>query len=177
MNLALVVERQEDFDRAINLYESLLRVNPDHIMAKNNLASLLIDHREDQASHDRARKIASGFEDSKLPWFRDTYAWSSVKSGIYLQEAVQILKKIVKENEAVGIYHYHLGEAYRKTGDTNNVRSSLRKTIELEKPGSGAAKALKLVYQQSLRPFEIQASLARAGSRGQYTRQEKPTSG
>jgi tetratricopeptide (TPR) repeat protein len=151
MNLALVVERQEDFDRAINLYENLLRVNPDHILAKNNLASLLIDHREDQASHDRARKIASGFEDSKLPQFRDTYAWSSVKSGVYLQEAVQILKKIVKENEAVGVYHYHLGEAYRKTGDTNNAQSSLRKAIELEKPGSavavGAAKALKLVSQ------------------------------
>jgi len=151
INLALVVERQGDIDKAIDLYENLLQINPDLILVKNNLASLLTDHREDQASHDRARQIATELKDSKIPQFRDTYAWSSVRSGLYLQEALVILKQIVKENETVGLYHYHLGEAYRKTGNAFDARNALRKAIELEKPGStiavNAAESLELVSQ------------------------------
>jgi len=151
INLALVVERQEDFDKAIKLYEKLLQVNPDIILAKNNLASLLTDHREDDASHESARQNAAEFKNSRVPQFRDTYAWASVRSGLYLQEAVLILKKIVRENGTVGLYHYHLGEAYRQTGNTYDARNSLRKAIALEEPGStiavNAGKSLKLVSQ------------------------------
>ena len=151
MNLALVVERQGDFDRAIDLYEGLLQGNPDIIVARNNLASLLIDYRDDAASYARARELAAAFRDSKVPLLRDTYAWSSVKSGLYLEEAALILQRIVNENEGVGVYHYHLGEAYRKKGSSFDTRKHLRKAIELEGPGSPVAneaqKALKLLSQ------------------------------
>jgi putative PEP-CTERM system TPR-repeat lipoprotein len=151
MNLALIVERKNDVDRAIDLYEEVLLLNPGMILAKNNLASLLADHREDQASLARAREIASEFRDSKVPQFRDTYAWASVRSGLYLQEAIVILEKIVRDNETVGLYHYHLGEAFRKSGNKYEARNSLRKAIEVEKPGSrvavNATESLKLVSQ------------------------------
>ncbi len=151
IDLAIVFEKQEVFDKAIELYEGLLQVNSDLIIAKNNLASLLTDHREDEASHDRARQIAAEFRNSRVPQFRDTYAWASVRSGLYLQEAILILKKIVRENETVGAYRYHLGEAYRKSGNTYDARNSLRKAIALEEPGSSiainAGKSLKLVSQ------------------------------
>ena len=151
MNLALVVERQGDFDRAIDLYEGLLQGNPDIIVARNNLASLLIDYRDDAASYARARELAAAFRDSKVPLLRDTYAWSSVKSGLYLEEAALILQRIDNENEGVGVYHYHLGEAYRKKGSSFDTRKHLRKAIELEGPGSPVAneaqKALKLLSQ------------------------------
>jgi Flp pilus assembly protein TadD len=78
--------------------------------------------------------------DSRKPQFRDTYAWASVKAGANnLDEAVAILGEIVKENDNVGIYHYHLGEALRKKGDVNNARFHLNKVIELEKTGSRVA--------------------------------------
>ncbi|MDC1287799.1 tetratricopeptide repeat protein [Gammaproteobacteria bacterium] len=151
MNLALVVERQGDFERAIELYEGLLQKNPDIIVARNNLASLLIDYRDDAASHDRARDLAAEFRDSKVPVFRDTYAWTSVRSGLYLEEAALILQSIVRENEGVGIFHYHLGEAYRKTGSSFDSRKHLRRAVELERPGSPIAieaqKALDRVTQ------------------------------
>jgi len=151
MNLALVVERQGDFDRAIGLYEGLLQDNPDIIVARNNLASLLIDYRDDAASYERARELAADFRDAKVPLFRDTYAWISVRSGLYLEEAAVILQSIVKDNQDVGIYHYHLGEAYRKKGNSFNARKHLRKAIELENPDSPVAneaqKALKLLSQ------------------------------
>ena len=151
MNMALVVERQGDFDRAIELYEGLLQDNPDIIVARNNLASLLIDYRDDAASYERARELATAFRDAKVPMFRDTYAWASVRSDLYLEEAVIILQSIIKENEGVGVYHYHLGEAYRKKGSSFDARKHLRKAIELESPDSPVAneaqKALKLLSQ------------------------------
>ncbi|MCP4764903.1 MAG: hypothetical protein GY875_01385 [Gammaproteobacteria bacterium] len=79
--------------KAIELYEASIAAQPDLIVAKNNLASLLTDQRDDQASHDRAREIAAEFRDSKVSMFRDTYAWASVKSGLYHGEAVVLLKK------------------------------------------------------------------------------------
>ena len=151
MNLALVVERQGEFDRAIELYESLLQQNPEIIVAKNNLASLLIDHRDDAVSHERARELAGEFRNAKIPLFRDTYAWASVVSDMYLEEAVAILRSIVKENETVGIYHYHLGEANRKMGSSLDAHKHLRRAIELERPGSPvsieAQRALELLSQ------------------------------
>ena len=91
------------------------------------------------------------FRTSEIAQFRDTYAWASVKAGVNLDEAVTILEEIVKENEGVGVYHYHLGEAYRKKGDVNNAGIHLNKVIELEKPGSSLAvqarKSLQLVSQ------------------------------
>ncbi len=139
VNLASVYELQQKFDEAISVYEELLQENPDLIVAKNNLASMLTDHREDQASYDRARQLAAEFRTSKVFQFRDTYAWASVKAGVNLDEAVVILEEIVKENEDVGIYHYHLGEAFRKKGDVKNAKIHFDKVIELEKPGSRIA--------------------------------------
>ena len=149
VNQALVVQTQGKPDRAIELYEKLLSVNPDILVVKNNLASLLTDHRCDQASHERARALTDGFRDSKIPLFRDTYAWVSVRLGLYHEEAILILKGIVRENETVGGYHYHLDEAYRKNGNSFDARKHLRRAIELEDPESpvaiGAREALELV--------------------------------
>ncbi|MDC1287349.1 tetratricopeptide repeat protein [Gammaproteobacteria bacterium] len=149
INQALVVEAQGKLDRAILLYENLLKANPDALIARNNLASLLTDHRSDQASHERARVLAEVFRDSKIPLFRDTYAWASVRLGLYLEEAIAILNVVVRDNETVGIYHYHLGEAYRKNGNSFDARKHLRRAIELEDPESpvaiGAREALERV--------------------------------
>jgi tetratricopeptide (TPR) repeat protein len=149
INQALVVEKQGKIDRAIELYEKILEANPDVMIAKNNLASLLTDYRDDKASHERARELAAEFRDAKIPLFRDTYAWVSVKLDLYLEEAIAIFKSIIREDEDVGLYHYHLGEAYRKNGNSFDARKHLRRAIELENPESpiatDARKALDLV--------------------------------
>jgi tetratricopeptide (TPR) repeat protein len=136
LSLASVYETQKEFDKAIQLYENLLQKSPDLIVAKNNLASLLTDYRQDQESHDQARKIAVELRDSSVPQFRDTYAWAAVKSGNNLEEAIVILEGIVRENEQVAVYTYHLGEAYRRKGDTANAIAYLDKAAELAGPGS-----------------------------------------
>jgi tetratricopeptide (TPR) repeat protein len=147
MNLASVYERKGDFGKAIETYETLLDKNPNLVVAKNNLASLLTDYGGNQASLDRARNIAAEFRSSRIPQFRDTYAWASVKSGVNLEEAVMILEGIVKENEQVDVYNYHLGEAYRARGDSNNAVAYLTRAVNLARPNSDIADQAK----QSLR--------------------------
>ncbi len=151
VNLASIFELQRKYEKAINIYEELLQTNPDLIVAKNNLASLLTDHRQDLESFDRARRLTAEFRNSEVPQFRDTYAWASVRARTNFDQAVAILKGIVEENENVGVYRYHLGEALLIKGDIDNAKIHLNKAIELESEGSPIAtqarKSLQLVSE------------------------------
>jgi len=148
MNLASIYQIRQEFDKAIEVYESLLEKNPNLLVARNNLASLLTDYGEDQADLDKARNISVELRDSQIPQFRDTYAWASVKSGINVEEAIVILEGIVKDNDQVDVYSYHLGEAYRVKGETDNAIAYLKKATELAKPGSDIAIKAKQSLQQ-----------------------------
>ncbi|HKJ52559.1 MAG TPA: tetratricopeptide repeat protein [Gammaproteobacteria bacterium] len=148
MTLASIYEVQGRFDEAMLIYESLLEQKPDQLIAKNNLASLLTDNRDDQASLDRARTMAAEFKDSRIPQFRDTYAWAAVRSGINLEEAVVILERIVRDNDSVGVYKYHLGEAYRKKGDSENALAMLKQAAEQVTPGSDIADKIGAALEQ-----------------------------
>jgi len=138
MTLASILEKQLQFEKAIALYEKLLATEPDVLIAKNNLASLLTDHRTDEASLGKARNLASKSKNSKIPYFRDTYAWASLNAGASVEEAVVILEDIVEESEKTTVYNYHLGMAYLKQGDKAVASQYLLKAIEY----SGADTAL-----------------------------------
>ena len=148
MNLATIHQLQENFGAAIEIYEAMLAKNPQLIVARNNLASLLTDYAGDSASLDKARSLAAEFRDSKIPQFQDTYAWANVKSGKNLEEAVAILKKIVEEDDAVDVYNFHLGEAYRVKGDSENAKVYLTRAAGLAQPGSDVADKAKQSLQQ-----------------------------
>jgi tetratricopeptide (TPR) repeat protein len=143
MTLASIYELELRFDDAIAIYESLLDGNADVLVAKNNLASLLTDHRGDEASLERARTLSAVFRDSRVPQFRDTYAWALVRSNKNIEEAVAILKKIVKDNDSVGVYKFHLGEAYREMGEIENARSTLGLAMRQLTPESRLAEQAK----------------------------------
>ncbi len=139
MGVASTFEKQKEYGKAIEVYEALLLKHPDLPVAKNNLASLLTDQVGDQASLDRAVKLSASLKSSKIPQFRDTYAWASVLSGTNMEEAIVVLKNIVKKNADDGLYNFHLGEAFRRQGDTEKATSYLKKAIDLVQPGSDVA--------------------------------------
>jgi cellulose synthase operon protein C len=150
IHMAAIHEKYRNVDDAIDIYQAMVDKDDKAVVAKNNLANLLTEYRTDQASLDRARKIATDLRDSQIPQFRDTYAWASVKSGINLEEAIVILEGIVREYEKVDIYAYHLGEAYRRKGDTANAISYLQKAIKLAPPGSDISTRAQQALEQVL---------------------------
>jgi tetratricopeptide (TPR) repeat protein len=148
ISLATLYQKRGETDKAIAIYNNLLEGNPDLLVAKNNLASLLTDYSSDQDSLDRARTMSAELKASQIPQFRDTYAWAAVKSGINVEEAVVILEDIVKENSQVDVYNYHLGEAYLKKGDAEKALVYLKKAVELTDSESDiAVKANQSIMQ------------------------------
>ena len=136
MTLASVFEKTQRFDKSIELYETLLKENPELVVAKNNLASLLIDYKQDEISIYKALQMSSGFRDSEIPQLQDTYAWASVKAGENINYAIKILKRIVTENAEIPIYSYHLAEAYFQIGNNSRASQYLKQAIKYGGPDS-----------------------------------------
>jgi len=148
LKLASIYITQRAYAEAIEVYQALLEKNTEHIIAKNNLASLLIDHSTDKASLDEAVEIARELRDSKIPQFRDTYAWASVKANINIEEAILVLESIVRESNDTAIYNYHLGEAYFKKGDTSKAIHYLENAIKYSEADTDISDKASQTLQQ-----------------------------
>jgi len=61
------------------------------VVVANNLASLLTAHRTDDASLDRAYRIARRLRGIDVPAFQDTYGWIAHRRGDYA-EALDYLR-------------------------------------------------------------------------------------
>ncbi|MFN2121366.1 MAG: tetratricopeptide repeat protein, partial [Anaerolineales bacterium] len=70
LGLAGVYERKKDYDQALQLYEKVLAKNPDNLIAINNVAALLADHKSDEASLKRAKELATRLADAEQPALR-----------------------------------------------------------------------------------------------------------
>jgi tetratricopeptide (TPR) repeat protein len=115
----------------------------------NNLASLLADHRSDQASLDRAQSLAASLRQSPVPQFKDTLGWVTYLHGDY-KDAVPPLEDASRAIANRALVHYHLGMSYIGIGQ-----------------GEKASEQLKLALTQApdadLKP-KIEAALKKLGS-------------
>ncbi|KIC45493.1 hypothetical protein RA28_10445 [Ruegeria sp. ANG-S4] len=124
------LERLQDFDGAIELYEGLYADDSGNLIFANNLASLITTHRDDTTSLSRAYTIARRLRGSDVPAFQDTYGWIVFRRGNH-SEALDHLK-----NAAIGLpnnplVHYHLGEVYLALGRTDDAYRVLNKALTL----------------------------------------------
>ena len=90
--LAGLLEQAENYEGAISEYENVLSRQPGSMVATNNLASLLADHRTDKVSLQRAVSLAAGLRQSPVPQFVDTLGWLSYRQGDF-KTAVQLLER------------------------------------------------------------------------------------
>ena len=92
--MAEVLEQTDQYEAAINEYEYILNKQPGLMVAANNLASLLSDHRSDKASLERAQALAASLRETQIPQFKDTLGWISYRREDYVN-AVSLLEKAV----------------------------------------------------------------------------------
>ena len=101
----------------------------------NNLASLLSNHRSDEASIAQAQALAVVLRNSTLPHFNDTLGWLSYLRGDY-NTAVRLLEQAAETLPNLPEVRYHLGMSHRKGGDEPKALEHFRRADELEKgPG------------------------------------------
>jgi Flp pilus assembly protein TadD len=122
--LARLYESLGRYDDAIALYEGLLARNPQLPFAANNLAMLLVTHKTDQKSLDRARDLTAGFATSDQGTLLDTNGWVHFKRGEFAAALPALQRAAEKAPDAREI-RYHLGMAELQQGQTDRARSSL----------------------------------------------------
>jgi len=132
MKKAGLLELTQDIEGAIAVYEAVLEKNPQADVVINNLASLLSDFREDDASLKRAHELALRFKDSKIPQFKDTLGWTYFRMGD-AQTAEQMISEAVKAMPGEPGFRYHLGLIQESLGNKDAAREELTQALSLSK--------------------------------------------
>ena len=120
---------------AIAQYESILKDQPNSLLAINNLVSLILDNQSDKPSLDHAFSLAERLKSSPVPQFQDTYGWSQFKQGDS-KNAVATLEAAQAKAPKISALHYHLGMAYAATGDRDKAAEQFKTAFELEPDGT-----------------------------------------
>ncbi len=128
-------------DQARELYEKVLAKEPGSVIAKNNLASLLLDNFSGEEILQRVKVLVDGFENSKTPAFLDTAGWYHYMAG-NTPQALSLLKAAVAASPNEALFHYHLGMALLKDGQKAPAKEQLE--LALKRPNfKGAEEARK----------------------------------
>jgi tetratricopeptide (TPR) repeat protein len=136
-------EQAKRYDEAIAHYQELLAANPAIDVATNNLASLLLDYRQDAASHAKALELAKKLEASTNPAVLDTVGWAYYRNKDY-PKAVQFLERAVAGAGQVPLLRYHLGMAYLANNNPAGAKQELKQAVsqaKAEYPGLEEARA------------------------------------
>lgn len=133
--LASTYEQTGDYAKALATYDALLAKHPTIDIAVNNVVSLLLDHFNTAENIDRAVILAKRFERSDQPYYVDSYAWALINSGKN-EEALQLLRSVIKKMPDIPVFRYHLGTAYHKTNSKALAITELEAALKLgEKTG------------------------------------------
>jgi Flp pilus assembly protein TadD len=135
LSLARLFEAQGDFDGAIELYGRLYEAHPDSVVAANNFASTVADHRaDDPATLERAFSAAKRLRTSKVPHYRDTYGWLQYLRGNYNSALRSLIPaaEVLPDNPWV---RYHIGMTYAKLGKGAEARPHLEAALDLAGDG------------------------------------------
>ena len=146
LGLAAIQERQQQFDAAIATYESLLVKKPENVIATNNLAALLADHRTDEASLNKAKELAVKLAATNQPALLDTLGWVYYRLGEY-DQAAEILSGVVEKAPAVPVFRYHLGMTYYQQGDKRAAKEILSEAVAEDMKYEGVEEARR-VYKE-----------------------------
>ncbi len=147
MLLASARFEQGQIDLAMAAYETTLRLNPRNLLASNNLAVLLVDHKRDPASLQRAFALSRDFErDAPHPFFIDTLGWVRFKMG-QQEEAIRLMKQAVSKSPDMSVLNYHLGIACFQSGQRAEARTYLSRALKSSDPFEGRQEAEHVLAQ------------------------------
>lgn len=138
-------EAKKGWDSAKAMYQQALTLEPDHPLASNNLAAVMLDHGGNvDVAMALAQTARRGMPDN--PNAADTLGWAYYQKSIYdsaisqFQEALRLGEKRGDPDDAD--FHYHLGLAYQKKNNVTLARQQLEKAVKLSPNNADAKKAL-----------------------------------
>ncbi len=133
--LANIYESKNEYKKAIEIYRTMHKNKPKDLVVINNLASLLSDYGDDDDLQ-FAKTIAIKLESSNESVFLDTLGWVYYKLGDY-DKAVALISQVVKVSPEVNDFNFHLGMAYKMSGDKVQAKVYLEKSLANDKQFKG----------------------------------------
>lgn len=129
LQLALTHEALGDWRSAVPIYEAILKQDPNHLIALNNLAYRYADMGKDLDTAltyaQRAQQRAPTSDD-----VADTLAWVYIRKNLN-DTAISVLKPLIARQPRNPLFHYHLGLALLQKGDRTAARQSLQTALSL----------------------------------------------
>jgi predicted Zn-dependent protease len=128
--LGSLLEAAREPDAAVAVYEQVMANGGGNDFVATNLAILLLDHRQDAASHQRALELASRFAAGEQhPYARAALGWAYYHNSRF-GEAVQVLEQVNTTAPGNPQLLYYLGMAYLKAGNQAGARRELQRSVE-----------------------------------------------
>lgn len=127
---ASFLEQANDIDGAIGIYEALYAQNSENQVVANNLASLLVTYRTDEASVERATTVARRLRDAAFPPFQDTYGWLLYRQGRF-DQAVTYLEPAAQALQQDPIVQFHLAKTYLALGRHADAKAQFEAVLAL----------------------------------------------
>jgi len=145
LHLGALHERQGQFSLAEAAYEQALSINPDDMVAGNNLAMLLLERKGNTTrALDLARRLSARYPDSAA--VQDTLGWARFRRG-EISEAIAELRLAIRMRSDSALPRYHLGAALHAAGDRAGAEKELAKALDLASDFPGADDARKLLEE------------------------------
>lgn len=127
---ASLLEQDDDFEGAIEIYERLYEADSAQLIVANNLASLLSSVRTDEESLQRAEVIARRLRGTEFPPFQDTYGWIAYRLGNY-EEALQYLMPAAEALPEDALVQAHLGLALAAAQRRSEAQDVLTRALDI----------------------------------------------
>jgi tetratricopeptide (TPR) repeat protein len=128
MQIGLLMENTGKRDQAKPIYEQILKIEPDHFVALNNLAYIKAEEGTDLdqalAMAQRAlQKYPSAYEIS------DTLGWIYIKKNLS-EDAVRVFSELVRNVPNNPTFRYHYAMALQQKGDKPRARKELEEALK-----------------------------------------------
>jgi len=131
--LAMALGSADRWPEARQVYEAIVKIDPNNGLALNNLAFGLAEHNGDldQAltMAQQAKRILPAMAEVS-----DTLAWIYLKKNLP-DQALPLLQEIVTKNPGRPTFHYHLGLAMAQKLEKTQAREEANKALALNPAG------------------------------------------
>ncbi len=138
-----VHEGARRFDDAIAQYRAMFEEQPNSLIAANNLASLLTEHKaDDPEAIAEAARIAGVLRNVEVPAFQDTFGWVQHLTG----DSELALRHLIPAADGLPdnpYVRYHVGAVYAALGDAAAARPHLEAAVAAGPEGFSRYEAAK----------------------------------
>jgi uncharacterized protein (TIGR03790 family) len=129
LHLAGILERTAEYARATSEYREILRVNPKHVVALNNLAyNLGVREGQPQEARPLARRAFLLSPNNVL--IADTLAWVEHLTG-NSEEAARLYRKYAQRNTRNPELHLHAATVFAAVGDLRTAEAQFALATKL----------------------------------------------